>query len=67
VSVRIPGTSALPHLEENLGALDIRVSEAELDAFERYHPARVQALSPSPRRRARPILVPVLSALLRRR
>lgn len=67
VIVPIPGTSSLSHLEENLGALDVRLSEDELDALERYRPARVHALGASLRRRARPILVPVLGSILRRR
>jgi pyridoxine 4-dehydrogenase len=67
VTVPIPGTSSLSHLEENLDALHVRLSEDELAALERYRPPRVHELSASLRRRARPILVPVLSALLRRR
>jgi aryl-alcohol dehydrogenase-like predicted oxidoreductase len=67
VTVPIPGTSSVSHLEENLGALDVRLSEDELDALERYRPARAHALGASLRRRARPILVPVLASILRRR
>jgi aryl-alcohol dehydrogenase-like predicted oxidoreductase len=67
VTVPIPGTSSLLHLEENVGALDVHLSEDELDALERYRPARVHELNASLRRRARPILVPVLASILRRR
>jgi pyridoxine 4-dehydrogenase len=67
VTVPIPGTSSLSHLEENLGALDVRLSEDQLDALERYRPARAHALRASLRRRARPIVVPVLASILRRR
>jgi pyridoxine 4-dehydrogenase len=67
VTVPIPGTSSLTHLEENLGALDVRLSEDELDALERFRPARVHELGASLRRRARPILVPMLASILRRR
>jgi diketogulonate reductase-like aldo/keto reductase len=67
VIVPIPGTSSLSHLEENFGALDVRLNEDELNALERYRPARVHALGASLRRRARPILVPVLGWILRRR
>jgi pyridoxine 4-dehydrogenase len=67
VTVPIPGTSSLSHLEENLGAAGVLLSKDELDALERYRPARVSALGASLRRRARPLLVPALAALLRRR
>jgi pyridoxine 4-dehydrogenase len=67
VTVPIPGTSSLSHLEENLGALDVQLDEDELDALERYRPPRVHALVASVRRRARPLLVPVLASILRRR
>jgi pyridoxine 4-dehydrogenase len=67
VTVPIPGTSSLSHLEENLGALDVRLSEAGFDALERYRPARIQALGAGLRRRARPVLAPILASILRRR
>jgi pyridoxine 4-dehydrogenase len=67
VTVPIPGTSSLSHLEETLGPLDVRLSEGELDALERYRPPRLEALGAGLRRRARPILVPVLASILRRR
>jgi aryl-alcohol dehydrogenase-like predicted oxidoreductase len=67
VTVPIPGTSSLSHLEENLGALEVRLSEAELDALERYRPARIQELRVALRRRARPVVAPILASILRRR
>jgi pyridoxine 4-dehydrogenase len=67
MAVPIPGTSSLAHLEENLGALEIHLNEDELDALERYRPARVHALGTSLRHRARPVLVPILASILRRR
>jgi pyridoxine 4-dehydrogenase len=67
VTVPIPGTSSLSHLEENLGALDVHLSEDELEALERYRPGLVQALATSLRRRARPVLAPILASILRRR
>jgi pyridoxine 4-dehydrogenase len=67
VIVPIPGTSSLSHLDENLGVLDVRLSEDELDALEQYRPPRYHALRASLQRRARPIVVPVLASILRRR
>jgi pyridoxine 4-dehydrogenase len=67
VTVPIPGTSSLAHLEENLGALDIRLNDDELADLERYRPARVHALAASVRRRVRPVLVPIVASMLRRR
>lgn len=67
VTVPIPGTSSLSHLEENIGALDVRLSEAALDALERYRPARIQELGVALRRRARPVVAPILASILRRR
>jgi diketogulonate reductase-like aldo/keto reductase len=66
VIVPIPGTSELAHLEENLGAFEIHLTDAEMDALERYRPAAVHSLRQSLRRRARPFVVPVLASILRR-
>ena len=52
---------------DDASARSSHLSEAELDASERYHPPRIDALRAGLRRRARPIVIPVLAALLRRR
>lgn len=67
VMVPIPGTASLTHLEENLGARTLRLSEEELDVLERYRPARVQSLRRRLRRRARPLAVPIVARIVVRR
>jgi pyridoxine 4-dehydrogenase len=67
VTVPIPGTSSVAHLEENLGALDIELSEDELAMLDQYRPPGSHSLRQSLRRRARPYVVPVLASILRRR
>jgi pyridoxine 4-dehydrogenase len=64
VMVPIPGTSSLTHLEENLGARSLRLSEEELDVLDRYRPARVQSLRRRLRRRVRPLAVPIVASIL---
>ena len=67
VMVPIPGTSSVTHLEENVGALDIELSEDELATLDQYRPPGSHSLRRSLRRRARPYVVPILAAILRRR
>jgi pyridoxine 4-dehydrogenase len=53
VTVAIPGTASLEHLEENMGALQIRLTEAELAELDRFRPSRPQRLGRAARRTAR--------------
>jgi pyridoxine 4-dehydrogenase len=63
----IPGTSSLAHLEENVGARDLRLTAEELASLDRYVPARRQSLGRRLRHAARPLAVPILAAILSRR
>jgi aryl-alcohol dehydrogenase-like predicted oxidoreductase len=53
VTVAIPGTSSLEHLEENMGALGIRLTSAELSALDEFRLGRPQRLGRRARRTAR--------------
>jgi pyridoxine 4-dehydrogenase len=53
VTLPIPGTGSLRHLEENVGALDIRLSEAEWAALDEYRPSALERLRTEVRRSAR--------------
>jgi pyridoxine 4-dehydrogenase len=49
----IPGTASPDHLEQNVGALAVRLSQAELDALDELRPTRLERLSREARRAAR--------------
>src|SRR2546428_9026486 len=42
VMLPIPGTASHAHLEENVGARDLRLSDEELDALDRYRPSELE-------------------------
>jgi aryl-alcohol dehydrogenase-like predicted oxidoreductase len=53
VTLPIPGTASLEHLEENMRAFDVRLSPAEWAAFDEYRPSQLERLSRETRRTAR--------------
>jgi pyridoxine 4-dehydrogenase len=60
----IPGTSSVAHLEENLGANDLRLAEEELEALDSYRLAGVHTLRGQLRHLARPVAVPIMAWIL---
>ena len=67
VMVPIPGTSSLAHLEENLGARRLCLSEEEQEALDRYRPPLVDSLARRLRHRVKPVAAPIVASLVRRR
>jgi pyridoxine 4-dehydrogenase len=63
----IPGTSALAHLEENVGARQLRLTVEEMESLDGYMPSRRLSLGRQLRHAARPLAAPILAAILSRR
>lgn len=53
VTVPIPGTASIAHLEENMAAADIRLTGDELDALDRHHRSQRDRLRRTTRRALR--------------
>jgi aryl-alcohol dehydrogenase-like predicted oxidoreductase len=53
VTLPIPGTASLEHLEENMRAFDVRPSPAEWAALDQYRPSQLDRLRRETRRTAR--------------
>jgi len=66
VTLPIPGTTSLRHLEENVAALELRLSDEELEDLSAYELAGLGALRRRVRDKLRPILVPLAGRLLAR-
>jgi aryl-alcohol dehydrogenase-like predicted oxidoreductase len=66
VTLPIPGTTSLRHLEENVAALDLRLSDEDLASLSAYELAGLGAIRRRVRDKLRPILVPLASRLLAR-
>jgi diketogulonate reductase-like aldo/keto reductase len=62
--VPIPGTSSLDHLEENVGARSLRLSDEEVVALDRYRTSRAHSLRRQLRHRVRPLALPIVASLL---
>jgi pyridoxine 4-dehydrogenase len=67
VTIPIPGTTSITHLEENMAALDVRLTKADLARLEEYKLAGLGALRRRARDELRPLLLPLLGPLLARR
>jgi pyridoxine 4-dehydrogenase len=59
VTLPIPGTTSLVHLEENMAALELELTNDELAALSTYRLAGLAALRRGVRARLRPILLPL--------
>jgi pyridoxine 4-dehydrogenase len=57
VTLPIPGTGSLEHLEENMRALDVRLPESEWAALDEYQPGQLERLRRETRRAARRVVV----------
>src|SRR6266498_553748 len=66
VTLPIPGTTSLRHLEENVAALDLQLSDQELAELAAYELAGLGALRRRVRDKIRPIIVPLAGRLLAR-
>jgi diketogulonate reductase-like aldo/keto reductase len=64
VMLPIPGTASPRHLEENIGARDLRLAEEEMDALEHYRLSEVARRRRRLRHAVRPVAVPVVASLL---
>jgi pyridoxine 4-dehydrogenase len=64
VTLPIPGTSSLAHLEENVAARDLRLTEQELAALDRYRPPGLETFRRELRHKVRPLAVPVVTSIL---
>jgi pyridoxine 4-dehydrogenase len=65
VTLPIPGTTSVPHLEENVAALDLRLSDEELEQLGVYELAGLGALRRRVREKLRPLIVPLAGRLRR--
>jgi pyridoxine 4-dehydrogenase len=65
VTLPIPGTTSLRHLEENVAALELKLSDEELAELAAYELTGVGALRRRVRDELRPIIVPLASRLAR--
>jgi pyridoxine 4-dehydrogenase len=64
VMLPIPGTASPRHLEENIGARELRLAEEEMDALEHYRLSEVARRRRRLRHAVRPVAVPVVASLL---
>jgi pyridoxine 4-dehydrogenase len=64
VTLPIPGTSSLAHLEENVAARDLRLTEQELAALDRYRSPGLETFRRELRHKVRPLAVPVVTSIL---
>jgi pyridoxine 4-dehydrogenase len=67
VTLPIPGTTSVRHLEENVAALDLRLSDEELEHLGVYELAGLGALRRRVRHKLRPLIVPLAGRLRARR
>jgi aryl-alcohol dehydrogenase-like predicted oxidoreductase len=67
VTLPIPGTTSLTHLEENVAALDLQLTDDELAALSAYRLTGLAAVRRRLRSALRPVLVPVARRLPVRR
>jgi aryl-alcohol dehydrogenase-like predicted oxidoreductase len=67
VTLPIPGTTSPAHLEENLGARELRLTEEEMSALARYQLSDLEELRRRLRHTIRPVAVPILASILSRR
>jgi pyridoxine 4-dehydrogenase len=67
VTLPIPGTTSLVHLEENMAALELELTDDELAALSAYRLAGLAALRRGVRTRLRPILLPLARGVRARR
>jgi pyridoxine 4-dehydrogenase len=64
VILPIPGTSSVDHLEQNMAARELRLSEQDMAALAEYQPSRFERLPAELRRKVRPLAVSVLAPVL---
>jgi pyridoxine 4-dehydrogenase len=67
VTLPIPGTTSLVHLEENVAALELELTDDEMAALSAYRLAGLAALRRGVRARLRPILLPLVGRVRTRR
>jgi pyridoxine 4-dehydrogenase len=67
VTLPIPGTTSLVHLEENVAALELELTDDEMAALSAYRLAGLAALRRGVRARLRPILLPLVGRVRARR
>jgi aryl-alcohol dehydrogenase-like predicted oxidoreductase len=67
VTLPIPGTSSVAHLEENLGARHLRLTDEEMASLAEYRLSDLETLRRRLRHTVRPIAVPILASILSRR
>jgi diketogulonate reductase-like aldo/keto reductase len=67
VTLPIPGTTSLTHLEENVAAFDLQLTDDELAALSAYRLTGLAAVRRRLRSALRPVLVPVARKLPVRR
>jgi pyridoxine 4-dehydrogenase len=64
VMLPIPGTSSVAHLEENVAAGDLRLTEQDMAALAQYQPSRFESLPGQVRRKVKPLAGPILAPIL---
>jgi pyridoxine 4-dehydrogenase len=64
VMLPIPGTASVAHLEENVAAGDLRLTEQDMAALARYQPSLLERLPGQLRRKVRPLAGPILAPIL---
>jgi aryl-alcohol dehydrogenase-like predicted oxidoreductase len=64
VMLPIPGTSSVAHLEENVAARDLRLTEQDMAALAEYQPSLVESLPGEVRRKVRPLVVRILAPVI---
>jgi len=64
VMLPIPGTASLAHLEENVGARDLRLTDEEMRTLDRYRPSELERRRRKLRHAVRPVAVPIVSLLV---
>ena len=66
VMLPIPGTASVAHLEENLRAGDLRLSEDEMETLAHYRLSELATFRRRLRHAIRPLAVPLLASILSR-
>jgi aryl-alcohol dehydrogenase-like predicted oxidoreductase len=64
VMLPIPGTSSLFHLEENMAARGLRLTDQDMAALAEYQPSPIEILFGRLRRKVRPLAVSVIVPIL---
>jgi pyridoxine 4-dehydrogenase len=64
VTLPIPGTSSVVHLEENVAARGLHLSERDMTRLDRFRPSRVDNVRRKVRHKVRPVAVPVVASVL---